>query len=90
MSIIDEFVVRTMLRQIIAKLDESSSSFPGERALNEHFEDIYYRPKISINGHGLLLRLRQANMAMAAVFQRGIIPYHTHQELQPGVEQLRY
>ena len=84
MSIIDEFVVRTMLRQIIAKLDESSSSFPGERALNEHFEDIYYRPKTSINGHGLLLRLREANIAMAAVFQRGVIPYHTHQESQPG------
>ena len=34
-----------MLKQIIAKLEDSSSSFPGERALNEHFEDIYYRPK---------------------------------------------
>ena len=81
-----------MLRQIITKLEESSSSFPGERALNdrEHFDDIYYRPKISINGHGLLLRLREANMAMTAVFQRGIIPYHTHQESQPGVERLRY
>ena len=29
-------------------------------------------------------------MAMTAVFTRGIIPYHTHQELRPGVEQLRY
>ena len=29
-------------------------------------------------------------MAMTAVFQRGIIPYHTHQELQPGVKQLWY
>jgi len=51
---------------------------------------MYYRPKISINGHGLLLRLREANMAMTAVFKRGIIPYHSHQESRPGVEQLRY
>ena len=29
-------------------------------------------------------------MAMTAVFQRGINPYHTHQELQPGVVQLWY
>ena len=29
-------------------------------------------------------------MAMTAVFKRGIIPYHTHQESRPGVEQLRY
>ena len=27
-----EFVARTILRQIIAKLEESASSFPGERA----------------------------------------------------------
>ena len=55
-----------------------------------HFENIYYRPKIYINGHGLLLRLRVANIAMTAVFKRGIIPYHTHHEMQPGVEQLKY
>ena len=29
-------------------------------------------------------------MAMTAVFKRGIIPYHSHQESRPGVEQLRY
>ena len=29
-------------------------------------------------------------MAMTAVFKRGINPYHTHQESEPGVEQLRY
>ena len=74
----------------MARLEESASSFPGERPQNARFENIYYRPKISINGHGLLLRLRVANMAMTAVFKRGIIPYHTHQESQPGVEQLRY
>ena len=55
-----------------------------------HFENMYYRPKISINGHGLLLRIRGTNMTMTAVFKRGIIPYHFHQESRPGVEQLRY
>ncbi len=32
----------------------------------------------------------KTNMAMTAVFKRSIIPYHTHQESRPGVEQLRY
>ena len=55
-----------------------------------HFKNIYYRPKISINEHGLLLWLREVNIAMTAVFKRGTIPCHTHQESQTGVEQLRY
>ena len=33
-----EWVVRTILSQIIAKREESASSFPGERAQNAHFE----------------------------------------------------
>lgn len=40
----------------------------------------------SINGRGLILRLRETNTAMAAVFKKGITPYHTHQESQPVVE----
>ena len=63
---------------------------PWREGLNAHFENMHYRPKISINGHGLLLRLQETKMAMTAVFKRGIIPYHSHQKSRPGVEQLRY
>ena len=78
-----ECVVQTILRYIIVKLEESAFSFLGERALNAHL-------KISSNGHGLLLRLRETNRAMTAVFKRGTIPYHTHQKSQPGVVRLKY
>ena len=44
---------------------------------------------MSINGHGLLLRLRETNIAMTVVFKRGTIPYHTHHESQHGVVRLK-
>ena len=63
---------------------------PCQDGLKKHFENIYYWPKVSINRHGLLLRLRETNIAVTAVFERGTIPYHTYQESQPGVVWLRY
>ena len=63
---------------------------PWREGLKRALREYVLSAKNSINGHGLLLRLRETKMAMTAVFKRGIVPYHSHQESRPGVEQLRY
>ena len=63
---------------------------PWREGLKRALREYVLSAKNSINGHGLLLRLRETKIAMTAVFKRGIIPYHSHQESWPGVEQLRY
>ena len=61
-----------ILRQIVTKLEESA--FPSRReGLKRALREYLLLAKISINAHGLLLRLRVANVAMTAVFKRGII-----------------
>ena len=50
---------------------------------------MYYRPKISVNGHRLVLCLGEANKVVAAVVQRYTNPHHTHMESQPDVNRSR-
>ena len=50
---------------------------------------MYYRPKISVNGHRLVLCLGEANKVVAVVVQRYTNPHHTHMESQPDVDRSR-
>ena len=79
-----------IVRAILSRLQHNQRG--PAKGLKTCTSKISIRPicQKSINRHGLLLRLREANMAMTAVIKRGVIPYHTQQESQPGVEQLRY
>ena len=59
-----------------SKTRKSRFSPPWRKCLKPAFWK--YLPKISTNG--LLLRLRETNITVAAVFQRGTTPYNTHKE----------
>ena len=62
----------------MAKRDLSASAFAGKEAENTQFESMYYRPKISINGHRLVLWLEETNNVVAAVVQKYTNLHHAY------------